>query len=65
VEKEIEALFAATGGHIQYMSVRDYFAAAAMQGLVAGANPEHSINLHGAAEWAYNMADAMLKARGA
>jgi hypothetical protein len=47
------------------MTLRDYFAAKAMQGLVAGSNPEHSINLHGAAEWAYNMADAMLKAREA
>jgi hypothetical protein len=47
----------------QGMTLRDYFAAKAMQGLVAGAEPEHSINLHGAAEWAYNMADAMLKAR--
>ena len=47
------------------MTLRDYFAAKAMQGLVAGANPEHVINLHGAAEWSYNMADAMLKARDA
>lgn len=46
------------------MTLRDYFAAKAMQGLVAGSNPEHSINLHGAADWSYNMADAMLKARG-
>ncbi len=45
------------------MTLRDYFAAKAMQGLVAGAEPEHGINLHGAAEWAYNMADAMIKAR--
>jgi hypothetical protein len=45
------------------MTLRDYFAAKAMQGLIAGANPEHSINLHGASDWAYNMADAMLKAR--
>ena len=47
------------------MTLRDYFAAKAMQGLVAGANPEHGINLPGAAEWSYNMADAMLKARDA
>jgi hypothetical protein len=45
------------------ITIRDYFAAKAMQGLVAGANPEHSINLHGTSEWAYNMADAMLEAR--
>jgi hypothetical protein len=47
------------------MTLRDYFAAKAMQGLVAGANPEHPINLHGASEWAYNMANAMLRAREA
>jgi hypothetical protein len=45
------------------MTLRDYFATKAMQGLIAGANPEHSINLHGAAEWSYNMADAMIAAR--
>jgi hypothetical protein len=44
---------------------RDIVVAKAMQGLVAGANPEHSINLHGAAEWSYNMADAMIAAREA
>lgn len=43
---------------------RDEFAARAMQGLVAGAKHDEAINLHGAAEWSYNMADAMLKARG-
>lgn len=47
------------------MTLRDYFAAKAMQGLVGGANPEHGINLIGAAEWSYNMADAMLAARSA
>ena len=47
------------------MTLRDYFAAKAMQGLVAGADPEGAINLHGVAEWSYNMADALLKARDA
>jgi hypothetical protein len=44
------------------MSLRDYFAAAALSGMYA--NPDHSYNTHfvGAAE-AYAMADAMLKAR--
>lgn len=47
------------------MTLRDYFAAKAMNGLVAGAQHDEQINLHGAAEWSYNMADAMLKAREA
>lgn len=47
------------------MTLRDYFAAKAMQGLVAGAQHDEQINLHGAAEWSYNMSDAMLKARAA
>ena len=48
------------------MSLRDYFAAKAMNGLLAqsmgtalGSEPKH------AAEYAYAMADAMLKARAA
>lgn len=53
------------GMHLSGMTLRDYFAAKAMQGLIAGSNPEHSINLHGAAEWSYKMADAMLAARSA
>ena len=47
------------------MTLRDYFAAKAMQGLVASAEHDEPINLHGAAEWSYNMADAMLAARSA
>jgi len=46
------------------MTLRDYFAAKAMQGLLAqfqgcanGCDPAHH------AKWAYEMADAMLKAR--
>ena len=46
------------------MSMRDYFAAKAMQGLVENANwrgmPEHSL-----AKEAYKLADEMLKAREA
>lgn len=52
-------------GLMHGMNLRDYFAAKAMQGLVAGADPEHGINLLGVAEWSYNMAEAMLKAREA
>lgn len=43
--------------------LRDVFGGLAMLGLVSGADPEHSINLQGAAEWAYNMSDAMMVAR--
>ena len=46
------------------MTLRDYFAAKAMQGLVENANwrgmPEDAL-----AKAAYNMADAMLEARNA
>ena len=44
--------------------LRDVFGGLAMLGLVSGASTNNeSINLHGAADWAYNMADAMLEAR--
>lgn len=43
--------------------LRDVFGGLAMLGLVSGTDSEHSINLQGAAEWAYNMADAMMQAR--
>ena len=43
------------------MSLRDYFAAKAMQGLIASpADPE---SMEVAAKWSYKLADAMLKAR--
>lgn len=49
------------------MSVRDYFAAAALQGLCAATGPDYSpsrlLNMEGFAEDAYHMADAMLAAR--
>ena len=47
------------------MTLRDYFAAKAMQGLLAsyGNNLEPSPKL--CAEWSYAMSDAMLKARQA
>lgn len=44
------------------MSLRDYFAAKAMQGEMA--NPEAKFNAEQRANWAYEVADAMLKARG-
>lgn len=50
----------------QGMSLRDYFAAAALQGLLAAPDPigtdarNHSVR---AAAWAYELADAMLAER--
>lgn len=44
------------------MTLRDYFAAKAMQAAIARGN---DTNRPGIAEWAYCMADAMLKAREA
>ena len=47
--------------HVGGMSLRDYFAAKAMQGLMASpANPE---SMKVAAKWSYNLADAMINAR--
>ena len=46
------------------MTLRDYFAAKAMQGLAA--NPESwDMTDEKVAEWAYNAADAMLRIRAA
>ena len=49
----------------QGMTLRDYFAAKAMQGLLAGITPTTVWSHDEAAETAYNVADAMLKARQA
>jgi len=50
-------------GQIQYgsngMTLRDYFAAAALQGNLI----EPTANNEQVAKWAYSLADAMLKAR--
>ena len=46
------------------MTLRDYFAAKAMQGAIAGCAAKGEVNLY--SDWAgfaYEMADAMLKAR--
>ena len=49
----------------QGMTLRDYFAAKAMQGiLTATLTPSTIWSQDEAAETAYNVADAMLKARG-
>jgi hypothetical protein len=47
------------------MTLRDYFAAKAMQGLLAGITPTTVWSHDEVAETAYNVADAMLKAREA
>lgn len=43
------------------MTLRDYFAAKAMQGLLS--SPTDPSSAKAAAEWSYEMADAMLAAR--
>lgn len=55
-----------SGGYLAWqdgMSLRDYFAAKAMQGLMA--SPECPESMEVAAKCSYNLADAMLKAREA
>ena len=51
-------------GYHHGMTLRDYFAAAALQGLMAKVDPEdHWADYR--AKWSYEAADAMLKAREA
>ncbi len=45
------------------MTLRDYFAAKAMQGVIASLQEGEDFTDRGC-EWAYKVADAMLKARG-
>ena len=47
------------------MSMRDYFAAKAMQGYLSDSEWLAEVSPQGTAEAAYRVADAMLKARGA
>lgn len=47
------------------MNLRDYFAAKAMQGMLANQHPYQASDEHMFARDAYVMADAMLKAREA
>ena len=52
------------GGHaaaFQGMTLRDYFAAKALEGLLA--NPDTAGDLMDFPRWAYTYADAMLRAR--
>ena len=46
------------------MTLRDYFAAAALQGMMAEYDPEDELEHH-IAKWSYKAADAMIKAREA
>jgi hypothetical protein len=46
------------------MTLRDYFAAAAMQGMLASAQAHIENDAYTNARYAYDMADGMLKARG-
>jgi hypothetical protein len=50
--------------HSKGMTMRDYFAAAALQGMMAQFDPENELEHH-IAKWSYKAADAMLKARSA
>lgn len=59
----------APSGHSEGMSLRDYFAAKALQGLLpardqTGRTPYSDLPISQCAEMAYELADAMLKARG-
>jgi len=47
------------------MSLRDYFAAKAMQGVISATEPLIKIDEQHLAMWSYKMANAMLKAREA
>ena len=46
------------------MTIRDYFASAALQGMMAEYDPEDELE-HYIAKWAYKAADAMIRAREA
>ena len=52
-------------GYETGMTLRDYFAAKAMQGVCASATDGAEVNPDMCAAWSYEMADAMLKAREA
>ena len=53
-----------TDSHAISMTLRDYFAAKAMQGSIAGTPHNVDIEPTELATWCYIMADRMLKARG-
>lgn len=49
--------------HYEGMTLRDYFAAKAMQGLIASNDAGAGDRIEDIPEYAYEIADAMLKAR--
>lgn len=51
-----------TGGYARDMTLRDHYAGMAMQGLVSHGNAQGA-QWHEIPKYAYEMADAMLKAR--
>ena len=51
------------GGLAKDMTMRDHFAGLAMQSLVAYPDDQQNMTYAEMAEWAYAMADGMLKAR--
>ena len=62
-EEEVQAAF--PDRYRDGMTLRDYFAAQAMQGMLASGNLPKTMPDADIAECSYNLADAMLKAREA
>ena len=65
-EKEMNPAFPVSTDNYHYegMTLRDYFAAKAMEGHVAARHGDYELfKPEGVAAWAYVMADAMLKER--
>jgi hypothetical protein len=58
-----ESAFPFTGAGTEGMTLRDYFAAKAMQAIIARADSRFSTTLEFVGGKAYQYADAMLKAR--
>jgi hypothetical protein len=62
IDDAYETWLSKHGGYANSMTMRDYFAAKAMQGMLAE-NGGGAVTNDEVAEWAYHLADAMLKAR--
>ena len=63
--KEQAAFPVVVDGYIQDgMTLRDYFAAKALQGLLANSETNRSWSVNENANYSYQQADAMIKARG-
>lgn len=59
------AAFPQANGYQPGMTLRDYFAAAAMTGLLANSQPDYNTGTESVSRLAYHYADAMLAARDA